>query len=117
MTTWEDVLELGLGLPEAQQSTYYAKPTLKVGGKMFVSFRDGEDVIVCRIEAQEKDFLIRSAPETYFVTPHFDGHPDYVLARLSRLDGDELRELLTEAYLYVAPPALAAAVLRAESTG
>jgi hypothetical protein len=38
----------------------------------------------------------------FFTTPHFEGYPA-VLAVLEELAEDELRELLTEAWLGVAP--------------
>lgn len=41
--------------------------------------------------------------------PHYNGFPA-VLARLARVDVDELRELLTDAWLCQAPAALRAAL-------
>ena len=52
-----------------------------------------------------KEALLASGPEVWFTTPHFDGHP-VVLVRLDVVAPDELRELVTEAWLDRAPARL-----------
>jgi hypothetical protein len=51
--------------------------------------------------------MIQAAPEKFFLTPHYQAHP-WILVRLSRVDPDELRELLAEAWRLRAPKRLAA---------
>jgi len=50
--------------------------------------------------------LIADEPDIFFTTPHFDGYP-MVLVQLDRIGVDELRELVTEAWLCHAPKRLA----------
>lgn len=52
------------------------------------------DTLVVRAGFEERDLLIEDAPETYYVTDYYRPHP-VVLARVSRLDRDALRDLLS----------------------
>jgi len=48
-----------------------------------------------------KDLLLADVRGVYFTTPHFDGYPG-ILVRipdLERIDRDELRDLVAEAWL------------------
>lgn len=47
--------------------------------------------------AQEKEILLASDDRKFFTEPHYNGYPA-VLVRLSEVDVDELRELLTDAW-------------------
>jgi hypothetical protein len=53
-----------------------------------------------------KEALLGDEPEVFFTTPHFDGHPS-VLIRLEKIDPEELREVLIEAWIARAPQRLA----------
>ena len=54
----------------------------------------------------EKEAILAANPETTFTTPHFNGYPA-VLVRLDRVDEDMLQEIVTDAWLAVAPRKLA----------
>jgi hypothetical protein len=45
------------------------------------------------LEPREREWLIAEAPETYYVTDYYRRYP-LVLVRLSRIDGDALRDVL-----------------------
>lgn len=84
-------------LPDVAEGTAYGSPALKVGGKMFACMaihRSAEPgSLAVRMSVVERDLRVETDPDKYYVTPHYVGHP-VVLARLSRLDDDELKELL-----------------------
>jgi hypothetical protein len=106
--TIDTVRELALALPEVEESTSYGTPSFKVRRKMVARLREEGDVLVVRIDHADKEFLIRSRPDTYFTTPHYDGYAA-VLVRLGAIGRDELRELLAAAWRFVAPRRLVAA--------
>jgi hypothetical protein len=58
------------------------------------------------LDARER--LLAAAPEIYFTIPHFAGYPA-VLVRLPEIGREELRELITEAWILRAPKRLVAA--------
>jgi len=57
-------------------------------------------------DLEVKEELLAADPSVYFTEPHYDGYRA-VLVRLEAIDVGELAELLTDAWLCTAPPALA----------
>ncbi|MGW3996918.1 MmcQ/YjbR family DNA-binding protein [Amycolatopsis sp. NPDC004772] len=103
MTTWEDVVGLASALPEVEASTWYRTPALKVAGKGFARLRteaEGGLVVMCGLD--EKAALLESGDAAFFTTPHYDGHGS-IIVDLERVDVDQLRELLEEAWRRKAP--------------
>jgi hypothetical protein len=108
MATWETVRKLALALPEVEEGTGYGRPAFRVGGKVFACIgREGNEVLAARVGFEERDFLMRSEPNVFYVTPHYANWP-WVLVRLKAVEVGSLRDLLTEAWLFRAPPKLAA---------
>ncbi|MEV4050983.1 MmcQ/YjbR family DNA-binding protein [Amycolatopsis sp. NPDC049688] len=106
MTTWEDVVHLASGLPEVEVSTWYRTPALKVAGKGFARLRteaEGGLVVLCGHD--EKAALLGSGDAAFFTTPHYDGYGS-IIVDLKRVDVDQLRELLEEAWRLKAPKRL-----------
>jgi hypothetical protein len=66
------------------------------------------DIFAVRVaDEEEKLALIASDPEKFFTEPHYNNFPA-VLVRLDAIDGDELAELLTDAWRNAAPRKLVA---------
>jgi hypothetical protein len=109
--TADDVHVIAASMPHV---TCYDGRVYQVGGKSFVFFRTprpdavdpetGErydDVIVLWVASEgEKQALLESGPP-WFTTPHFDGHPSVLVraSHLDRLDVDEVREVVQDAWL------------------
>lgn len=126
----DDLHELALALPQAtKELSEDGRPIYKVHGKLFCFHRgrrpdavdeDGErldDVLMFRVaDPDVKELLLSDARAIYFTTPHFKGYPA-VLVRipdLARLDRDELRDLVAEAWLTRAQKRVAKAWLAAQ---
>ena len=106
MASWADVVAVGSALPDVEESTWYGTPALKVRGKGFCRLRDeGETLVVPVVDLEDKEALLRSAPEVLFTTPHYDGHA-YVLVRLDEVTEPMLRELVEDAWRCRAPESL-----------
>ena len=104
MTTWDEVVRLAAELPEVEASTWYGTPGLKVAGKGFARLRteaEGGLVLMCGLD--EKAALLESGDPAFFTTPHYDGHGS-ILVDLDKVDVQQLRELITDAWLLKAPP-------------
>jgi hypothetical protein len=98
MPTWEDVVELGTRLPGVEVGTSFGTPALKVRKKGICRLRSNPDALVIRVtDMGEREMLLRSEPELFFTTPHYDGWP-YLLVRLDTVPRDELAELLEDAW-------------------
>ncbi len=106
MATWRDVCELGLALPETQESTSYRMPALKVAGKTFVSMSSHEEgALVVKVDRDEKPLLIESRPDLYYETPHYHGWPA-MLMRLGAAERDDLADRLEDSWSLMAPKRL-----------
>jgi hypothetical protein len=102
--TFKSVESIGLALPGVEMTTTWGKPTLKVGGKMFVciaSHKSAEpNTLVARMDIADRDALIEDDPDTYYLKEHYVDYP-CVLVRLSRVRADALRDIVIGAYRYV----------------
>lgn len=107
------VRSIALALPEVEESTSYGTPAFKLRKKLLARLRE-EGVLVVLIDMADKEFLIRSKPDIYFSTPHYDGYPA-VLVRLKAAKPYELRRLLAASWRFVAPPRILAGVSQARS--
>jgi hypothetical protein len=113
---WQDVERIALGLPEVEVSTSWDAPAVKVRGKVFACASPREEgALVLWIDPDERPLMLGTQPDVYYVTPHYEGYPRVVLARLDAISEDELRERLTEAWLVRAPKRLAAKLAGNES--
>jgi hypothetical protein len=100
--TFEIVLEMGLALPNVQAVTKYdGSPVLKVGGAFMAGLATHGSAepatIVVRVGLEEREWLLLEAPETYYLTDYYRPHP-VVLVRLTRIDRDALRDLLSASW-------------------
>ena len=123
MATMKDLDELALAMPEVEKELRDGRPRYLVHGKWFCFHRTqrpdavdpetGErldDVLAFMVDDLEvKDMLVADARGIYFTTPHWNGYKA-VLVRipsLAKLDRDELRDLVAEAWLTRAKKRLA----------
>src|SRR6476469_4577569 len=128
VATMRDLDELALELPETtKEVSGDGRPAYLVHGKAFclhrgrrpdaVDAQTGErldDVLMFRVDGpEEKELLLADPRGLYFTTPHFDGYPAVLLRipSLARIDRDELRDLVVDAWLTRAPKRLARAWL------
>lgn len=103
---WEQLVKLGIELPEVSEDTWYRTPALKVRGKGFVRLKeDGKSVVFLLDSVDAQELLIERNPDLYYITDHYQGWPA-VLARLSKLRAAEARVRLLDAWRVQAPKAL-----------
>src|SRR5208337_1008184 len=93
----EGVRKIGFGLGDMEESTAYGSPALRVHGRLLAAVPTNKsaepDSLAVAIDFDQRSGLLAEAPETYYVTDHYAGHP-IVLVRLSRIGMEELRDLL-----------------------
>src|SRR6476620_2913250 len=96
---FEPVRAVGLALPGVEAATKYdGSPLLKVGGSFMAGLAmhpsAEPETLVGRGDPDEREGLMEDAAEAYYLTDYYRNHP-VVLVRLSRLDRDALRDLLS----------------------
>jgi hypothetical protein len=92
------VRRVGLTLPNVEATTKYdGSPVLKTGGCFMAGLATHPSAepgtLVVRSDLDERELLLEDAPDTYYLTEYYEKYP-LILARLSRLDRDALRDLL-----------------------
>jgi len=128
MATWDEVHRIAMAMPEAVERS---PRDWRVKGKGFVCERplrkadllelgaDAPDgpILGARVaDVGVKEALLADDPEVYFTTSHFDGYA-MILARLDKIDVDELEELIIESWLVQAPKRLAKTYLDRHAAG
>ena len=96
---FETVRTVGLALPDVEAATKYdGSPVLKAGGSFMAGLathRSAEPgTLIVRTSLEDREWLLEDAPETYYLTDYYRRYP-LVLVRLSRIDRDALRDLLS----------------------
>jgi hypothetical protein len=122
MPTLEDVRALALSFPETieQIDGHRGGASWRTKDGLFVwergpskadltaladlgrTWPDGQVVGIRTDGLDGKEALLATFPDAFFTIPHFDGYPA-VLARLSAIDPELLREVITDAWILKAP--------------
>jgi hypothetical protein len=116
MTTWDEVLEFLKGLPEVEEDATGKREVARVRGTIIAypagndrsrpdSAAEDEEFVIVKIDRRERAVLLQEAPDTFFVTPHYQNYPG-VIVRLATVGADQLRELLVDAWRLAAPKRL-----------
>jgi hypothetical protein len=123
-----DLDELAMAMPETTKEVTDGRPSYHVHGKLYCFHRGqrpdavdeaGErmkDVLMFRVaDLDVKELLLSDDRGIYFTTPHFRGYPAVLMRipSLERIDRDELRDLVVEAWMTRAQKRLAKAWLAA----
>jgi len=106
VTTADDVRRVGLALPRTYERMVRGRWKLRVGQIVYVAFSRDELSMGFGFPKAERDGLISSDPETFFLPPTSDLRYQWVCAHLSRLDHEEMRELVTDAWRLCVPKML-----------
>ena len=106
MTTADDVRRVGLALPRAYEREIRGRWKLKVRQLVFVAFSRDELAMGFGFPRAERDGLIASDPETFFLPPTSDLRYQWVCAHLPGLEAVEMRELVTDAWRMCVPKML-----------
>src|SRR5436190_19025828 len=99
--TFDSVREIAQKLPGAEESTSYGTPAFKVKKKLFArQHQDGESLVI-GVDFEEREEMIVGAPEKFYLTDHYLNYP-WMLVRMSKVNRDELRDLLIGSWRRVA---------------
>lgn len=103
-----DVRAIVAALPGATEQETWGHPTFRVRGKMFAAMAADGTTASIKATKEEQEALTQSAPATFFV-PKYVGVHGWVGVTLADVDGEELRELLVEAWRMTAAKRVVAA--------
>lgn len=94
---FEDVRKFALTLDGVEEGTSYGTAAFKVRGALFVRLKEDGETLVVRMGFDERDEMIATAPEIYFVTDHYLKYK-WILVRMRKIEVDATRDLLRGAW-------------------
>lgn len=97
MPSPDDVRAIVATLPDASEQETWGHPTFRVRKKMFAAMAADGTTASIKATKEEQEALTQAAPETFFV-PKYVGIHGWVGVTLARVEEQELRELLVEAW-------------------
>ena len=104
--TFDDVRALALQWPGVEDADSYSTPALKVGGKLLARLKeDGDTLVLLGVDFNEREMLMASDPDVYFITEHYADYPD-VLVWLPSAKKQHVESLLLRRWRAVAPKGL-----------
>ena len=72
--TPDEVRELILAFPGAEEGTSYGQPSYKVNGKFFTRLRsEDQSLVLLDVSHDEREMLMEAEPATFHITPHYGG--------------------------------------------
>jgi hypothetical protein len=109
------VREAALVLPEAHERSSYGTPGFRVGKTLFARLWEDGEVLVARVNMNEREILLAADPDVFFLTEHYRGYP-WVLVRLPKVEPEQLKTILRRAWREAAPKRLLAGDFPADLT-
>lgn len=105
---WDEIAAFLLGFPDTAASLSWGMPGVKTDGRLVAWWRDRDDSpgsVAIKVDRAELEALVADDSTPYYTIDHFRQFDlAAVLVRPGDADPDELRELLTEAWLLMAKP-------------
>ncbi len=105
--TVDDVRRVALALPRATEHLVRDRIKFRVKQYVFVAFSRDETLIGFGFPREERAALVESDPEKFLMPPARDLRYQWVMARMDRLDHDEMVELVTDAWRMCVPKSVA----------
>jgi hypothetical protein len=105
--TVEDVRRVALSLPRAYEALVRDRVKFRVGRIVFVAMSRDELHMGCGFPRDERAALVAAEPEKFFLPVPSEMRYQWIEVRLSAIDHDEMRELVTGAWTMCVPKRIA----------
>jgi hypothetical protein len=108
VVTIDDVRTLALTLPRSYEAFVRDRVKFRVGRIVFVAFSRDETQMGFGFPKEERAALVESEPDKFLMPRTSDLRYNWVEVRLEKLDLDEMRELVLDAWRMCVPKRIAA---------
>ena len=105
----DDAREIAAALPRSYEAVVRGDVRFRVGAMVYAAFYDDDTIMGFAFPREEREALVGSEPEKFLLPRPSDMRFRWVCVRLAAIDGDELRELLVDAWRMCVPQKVAAA--------
>ena len=107
--TIDDARAIAASLPRSYEALVRDHVKFRVGRIVYAAFHDDDTIMGFGFPKEEREALVASEPEKFLMPRPSDMRYQWVCVRLDAIDGDELRELLVDAWRMCVPKKVAAA--------
>lgn len=111
VTTIDVVRAVAAPLPRSSEVLVRDRVKFRVGSYVYLAFSRDENELGFAFPREERAALVESRPDTFFLPRPSDLRYHWVEAWLDRLDDEEVREIVLDAWQLVVPKRVAAAYL------
>jgi hypothetical protein len=111
MITAADIRAVALSLPRTSEHLIRDYAKFRVGQIVYASVSPDEQLLGVGFPKEQRDAIIATEPDKFLLPRPSDLRYQWIVARMSALGADELRELLTDAWCMVVPKKVSAAHL------
>jgi len=108
MATIEQARAIALALPRTTEALVRDRVKFRIGQIVYLAFSRDETMMGFAFPKEERDSLVASEPEKFLLPKPSDMRYRWVVVRLDRIDEDELRELIEDAWRMCVPKRVAA---------
>ena len=109
MGTVDEVRGVAMSLPRTTEHLIRDRVKFRVGSIVYLALSQDETTLGFAFPKEERDALVATDPGRFFQPPVSDLRFNWVCGHLAQLDGDELRDLIVEAWRMVVPKRVYAA--------
>jgi hypothetical protein len=109
VVTIDDVRALAETLPRSYEAVVRDRVKFRVGRIVYLAFSRDDTMMGFAFPKEERGALVASEPDKFLLPKQRDMRYNWVVVRLSRIDDDEMRELVVDAWRMVVPKKVAAA--------
>src|ERR1700744_5642903 len=93
--------KIALSFEGASEGPYFGKPAIFVAEKFLTRVHHKEEAMVLAIGSMEmRDVMLEAEPKLFYITDHYKNFP-YLLARLSKLNKETVKDLLAARVLRI----------------
>jgi len=107
VTSVQAVRRVALSLPRTTEHLIGDRVKFRVGRLVFVAFSRDESVMGFGFPKHERPLLVESDPERFLMPPASDLRYNWVCAYVAMLGDEEMRELVTDAWVMCVPKKVA----------
>jgi hypothetical protein len=96
--TVEEIRRMALSLPRAYEALVRERVKFRVGRIVFVALSRDELTMGCGFPRDERAAMVAAEPEKFFLPGPSDLRYQWIEVRLTAIDAQEMRELVTDAW-------------------
>ena len=110
MVTIDQVRAVVADLPRSYEVLVRDRVKFRVGRLVYLAFARDESMMGFAFPKEERDGLIASEPDKFLMPKPSDRRYNWVVVRLEKIDEEEMRELVLDAWRMVVPKRVAAEI-------